>query len=255
MITFPHAKINLGLHITERRADGYHNLETCFYPLPTLCDSLELIPVEKGRANLSIYGMDWNEPKEKNLIWKAWSKFREFESNCPDFHWHLLKKIPTGGGLGGGSSDAAFALRMLAEFCGWNRHDSRLQEMAAELGSDCAFFLHDQPMMGTGRGEVLSPVSVSLQGYRIEWVTPAIHVSTRDAFSKVVPKRPERSISEILALPVENWKGLLVNDFEESVFTVYPELAKVKRALYEKGAVYSSLSGSGSTLYGLFKED
>lgn len=253
MISFPHAKINLGLHIVERRQDGYHNLETCFYPLKTVQDSLEMIPVSPGQATLSVYGMDWSEPKEKNLIWKSWLKFRELEPNCPDFHWHLLKKIPTGGGLGGGSSDAAFALRMMATFCGWNLADFRLQTLAAEIGSDCAYFLQDEPMFGTGRGEVLNPISVDLSEYRIELVTPGIHVSTADAFSKVVPAKPLKTIPEIINQPVEAWKMELNNDFEKSVFSQFPELKKMKEDLYERGATYASLSGSGSSLFGLFK--
>lgn len=253
MISFPHAKINLGLHIVERRKDGFHNLETCFYPIKAVQDSLEMIPVPNGMGNLSVYGSSWNEPKEMNLIWKAWLKFREVEPYCPEFHWHLLKKIPLGGGLGGGSSDAAFALRMMATFCKWELSDIRLQNLAAEIGSDCAYFLQDKPMFGTGRGEVLKSITVDLSQYWIELITPGIHVSTSEAFSKVVPAKTSKPIPEILKQPVETWKMELVNDFEKSVFSQFPALKKMKEDLYEKGATYASLSGSGSSLFGIFK--
>jgi 4-diphosphocytidyl-2-C-methyl-D-erythritol kinase len=156
--------------------------------------------------------------------------------------------------LGGGSSDAAFALRLMAQKAGWKKNDPRLQKMAATLGSDCAFFLHDQPMFGTGRGEVLEPISLDLSAYRVEFVFPGIHVSTAMAFSRIQPAIPHKSIREILKQPVSEWKDLLKNDFEESVFPQFPVLAEHKKDLYNRGAVYASMSGSGSTLFGLFKK-
>jgi 4-diphosphocytidyl-2-C-methyl-D-erythritol kinase len=213
-----------------------------------------MLPWE-GEPKLEIFGVEWSEPKEKNLVWKAMEKFREAEPEFEICSWSLLKKIPSGGGLGGGSSDAAFALRLLAQKAGWEKNDPRLLQMAADLGSDCAFFLYDQPMIGRGRGEILTPFSLDLSAYRIEFVFPGIHVSTALAFSRVEPNVPEISLEEILSQPVESWKDLLKNDFETSVFQHFPELADHKKALYEKGAVYAAMSGSGSTLFGLFRKE
>lgn len=256
MISFPFAKINLGLHILEKRPDGFHNLETCFYPVSSLSDVLEMIPVVKNEtADLKILGMEWYEGPEQNLVWKAWKKFQELEPDCPDFHWIILKKIPTGGGLGGGSSDAAFAMKMLAEFCQWSQHDPRLAQMAAQLGSDCAFFLHNKAMVGRGRGEILEPISLDLSSYRIEFDFPGIHVSTATAFSGITPGKPKIPLEEVLQFPVESWKEHLINDFEVPVFARFPELKNRKEKLYESGAVYAAMSGSGSTLFGLFRKD
>lgn len=252
MISFPHAKINLGLHILEKRADGYHNLETCFYPVFSLCDALEMTE-SSGDSNLTISGMEWKEPKEKNLIWKAYQLFKKHEPNLPEMDWHLLKKIPTGGGLGGGSSDAAFALPMLAEKSGWSKDDPRLFEMAASLGSDCAFFLHDAPMIGTGRGEILEPIALDLTAFQFQFVFPGIHISTAMAFSNVTPRVPRKSIREILGQPISTWKAELKNDFEESVFSQFPKLKNLKEKLYADGAIYAAMSGSGSTLFGIFE--
>ena len=254
MLAFPHAKINLGLHVLSKRADGYHNLETCFYPAFELCDALEMLPVNKGNAELKVFGTDWTEPKESNLVWKALQKFRKAEPAFEEHSWNLLKKIPSGGGLGGGSSDAAFALKLMAEKAGWEKTDPRLQQIASDLGSDCAFFLFDQPMIGTGRGEILTPIELDLSNYRIEFDFPGIQISTSMAFSKVQPKEPERPLNEILALPVSEWKKWLKNDFEDSVFAHFPVLSGLKQNFYERGAEYAAMSGSGSTFFGLFRK-
>lgn len=158
-----------------------------------------------------------------------------------------------GGGLGGGSADAAFALKMMAAKSDWSENDPRLQMMASALGSDCSFFLKNSPMVGTGRGEILEPIKLDLSNYRFEFVFPEIQISTKTAFSKVKPKRPAHSIREIISQPVESWKNDLKNDFEVSVFEEFPVLAEIKDGFYEKGAVYASMSGSGSTIYGLFR--
>lgn len=253
MLSFPHAKINLGLHILERRPDGYHNLETCFVPVPSLCDAIEMIP-QKGHElpDLKVVGMPWTEAKEKNLVWKAWRRFQEMEPACPDFHWIILKKIPTGGGLGGGSSDAAFALRMLADYCHWPGQDPRLHQLASELGSDCPFFLFDHPMLGSGRGEILEKINIDLKGYKIEFDFLQIHISTAQAFSGISPQKPKKPLREVLSQPIQTWKVDLINDFEKPIFRQFPELEKRKAELYNKGAVYAAMSGSGSTLFGLF---
>lgn len=249
MICFPHAKINLGLHITEKRADGFHNLETCFFPLKSCTDALEMIDSKEDK--LEVAGVNLNEAFENNLVWKAFQLFKTYEP-VPPKHWLLLKKIPTGAGLGGGSSDAAFALKMLAEVSGWAKNDARLFEMAAKLGSDCSCFLLDGPSIGTGRGEILEPISLDLNAYSIEPVFPGIHISTAKAFAEIVPRKPEKSIRQILCQPIQTWKEDLVNDFESSVFQQFPILAEHKKALYNRGAVYAAMSGSGSTLFGIF---
>lgn len=253
MLVFPHAKINLGLHILRKRVDGYHDLETCFYPAFECSDVLEMLPAD-GEAELRILGMEWNEPKESNLVWKAMKAFQKEEPGFPDHSWYLLKKIPTGAGLGGGSSDAAFALRLMAQKAGWEPNDPRLHQLAAKLGSDCAFFLQDRPQWGTGRGEILTKAEVDLSGYRLKLDFPGVHVSTPLAFSRVTPKEPDLPLREVLNRPIREWKELLVNDFEASVFAHFPELAKRKQDLYDRGAVYASMSGSGSALFGLFPE-
>ena len=254
MLRFPHAKINLGLQVIRRREDGFHDLETCFYPVPELCDALELLPAP-AFSDLHIYGMSWTESRESNLVWKAMELFRREEIDIPEIDWHLQKRIPAGAGLGGGSSDAAFALRMLAELAGWKPDDERLHKMAAALGSDCAFFLQDKPMLGSGRGEILEPFSVDLSAFEIRFILPGIHISTARAFAGIQPRLPETSLTEVLTSPVENWKDNLKNDFEESLFPQFPELREAKQKLYADGAVYASMSGSGSALYGLFRKE
>ena len=252
MLRFPHAKINLGLRVVAKRPDGFHDLETCFFPVPDLCDALEMLEAET--SDLTVYGVNWTESKESNLVWKAMELFREAETSLPPLHWHLLKRIPSGAGLGGGSSDAAFALRMMAVFCGWKENDERLYAMAAKLGSDCSFFIQDKPMLGSGRGEILHPMEFSLEGYEIRFAFPGIHISTAKAFSGISVSRPAKTIQEILALPPEEWRNHLYNDFENSLFPLYPELAAAKEKLYADGAVYASMSGSGSALYGIFRK-
>ena len=253
MLSFPHAKINLGLRITRKRPDGFHDLETCFFPVPEVFDALEMCP--SPESSLEIYGMEWNEPQEANLVWKAMDLFRKEEPSLPPLSWFIQKKIPTGAGLGGGSSDASFALRMMAKYCNWSSEDPRLLKLAATLGSDCAFFLQDQAMLGSGRGEILEAFPVDLSAYEIRFVFPGIHISTAKAFAGVVPKPGENSLKEILSLRPEEWNGKLVNDFEESIFPQFPELKKVKDKFYEEGAIYASMSGSGSSMFGIFRKN
>jgi len=253
LILFPHAKINLGLSILEKRKDGYHNLETCFFPVFKLFDGLEILDTIEN-PSFQVFNADWTESKEKNLVWKSVEKFREYEPELGPISCFLVKNIPSGGGLGGGSSDASFALRLLAKKKGWKEDDPRLFEMAVQLGSDCAFFLQDGPMIGRGRGEILEPFSLDLSDYDIQFVFPKISVSTAEAFESVIPNKNRAPLKDILSLPIEEWRVKLKNDFEESVFKKYPQLAAYKDDFYEKGAVYASLSGSGSTLFGLFKK-
>lgn len=250
MIDFPNAKINLGLRVTERRADGYHSIETLFLPID-FCDILEIIPNKSGNADITVTGLVPEGDPQDNLCMKAWEMLHT-ENNIPGVAIYLHKQIPSGAGLGGGSSNAAITLKMLNELFHLSLSSDTLEKYALRLGSDCPFFLHNRPMIARGRGEILTPVILSLHGYYLALVVPPVHVSTRLAYAGVVPKQPEKPIEEILRLGVENWKGLLINDFEETVFRKFPLLADIKQKLYDAGAIYASMSGSGSSIYGIF---
>lgn len=255
MLTFPNAKINLGLNITEKRPDGYHNLETIFYPIPVE-DALEInIPVDgTGKYGLHQSGLKIEGDPDHNLVVKAY-KLLDDEFDLPPVDIHLFKHIPSGAGLGGGSADAAFMLKLLNEKFDLGLSADKLEEYAARLGADCAFFIRNAPTFAEGIGNIFSPVPVSLKGYGLWLVKPDIFVSTRDAFSQIRPRRPERSLKEIVQMPVEEWKEYMVNDFEESVFPQFPEIGEIKEEMYRQGAVYASMSGSGSSAYGLFRGD
>lgn len=251
MVSFPFCKINLGLSILSKRADGYHNLETCFYPLPWT-DVLEIILSDKFTFTTS--GNIIPGDPDDNLCVKAYQLLKT-NFNLGPVSIHLHKIIPSGAGLGGGSSDGAHTLQLLNTIFSLNLSRSKLMEYAAILGSDCAFFIQDKPMIGTGRGEVLKPVDFSLNKFVVV-VKPDIHVSTRDAFSGITPRNPENSISQlILNHPVEAWKDLLINDFESTLFSKYPILASVKHGMYALGAIYASMTGSGSAIFGIFDNE
>lgn len=254
MITFPNAKINLGLNIVERRPDGYHNIETVFYPIP-LTDVLEIVPAREGEeTTLTCYGNAVDCPPEKNLVMRA---YRLLQQRCglPPVAMHLYKHIPDGAGLGGGSSDAAHALVVLNKMFNLGIGDAELAAMAATLGADCAFFIYNRPMLATGIGDVLSPIEVSLKGKTLLLVKPPMGVDTRTAYSRVTPQVPEMSLTEIITRPVVAWDGMLVNDFEASVFAALPQLWLIKAALLDAGAQYAAMSGSGSTVFGIFDSD
>lgn len=255
MLVFPNAKINLGLNITEKRPDGYHNLETIFYPIPVE-DALEVNVLNGGNEKFRLHqaGLEIEGAAENNLVVKAY-KLLDEKFGLPPVDIHLYKHIPSGAGLGGGSADAAFMLKLLNERFSLQLSDDELEEYAARLGADCAFFISNRPTYAEGIGNIFSPVSLSLKGYQIWLVKPDVFVSTRDAFSQIKPHRPEMSLKEIVKLPVEEWKGCMVNDFEESVFPQFPAIAEIKEEMYRQGAVYASMSGSGSSVYGLFKAD
>lgn len=250
MIFFPNAKINLGLNIIEKRSDGFHNIETLFIPFQ-LCDILEVVVAKELSINL--YGMPLDSDPMNNLCVKAYNLIKS-RYDIPPVGIHLYKKIPVGAGLGGGSSDAANTLIALNKLFSLNISDDNLAGYAGMLGSDCPFFIYNTPMIARGRGEMLSRYDISLDDYRIEMVAPPVFVSTKEAYSEVRPHRWDMQLQDVLALPVEQWKELLVNDFEENIFRKYPLLAKEKTALYERGAVYASMSGSGSSLFGLFRK-
>jgi 4-diphosphocytidyl-2-C-methyl-D-erythritol kinase len=254
MITFPNAKINLGLNIVERRPDGYHNIETVFYPVP-LTDVLEIVPAQDDKeTTLTCHGNKVDCPPEKNLVMKAYRLLQERYS-LPAVEMHLYKHIPDGAGLGGGSSDAAHALIMLNQMFSLGLTDQELAAHAVTLGADCAFFIYNRPMLATGIGDVLSPVDVSLKGKTLLLVKPPMGVDTRTAYSRVVPQQPTVPVTEVISRPVMSWDGLLVNDFEPSVFAALPQLWLIKARLLDAGAEYAAMSGSGSTIFGIFDSD
>ncbi len=250
MITFPNAKINLGLNIVERRPDGYHNLETVFYPIMGLTDVLEIVPATTTR--LHCYGRTVDCPEEKNLVMKA-CRLMQREAGVPEVDMHLYKHIPDGAGLGGGSSDAAHAMLMLNQMFGLGIGRERLAQMAATLGADCPFFIYNKPVMATGIGDVFSPASVGLGGYTLLLVKPEVSVPTAVAYSRVSPQPSQSRLTQQLSLPVEQWQTAGVrNQFEPSVFAAYPQLADIKSELARSGALYASMSGSGSSIFGIF---
>lgn len=253
MVVFPNAKINLGLYVTEKRPDGFHNLETLFYPVPWR-DALEAVPANGEEATFTGSGLVVDVEPEKNLVMCAY-RLLQREFSLPNLDIYLHKAIPFGAGLGGGSADAAQMLVMLNHLYKLGLSEERLAEYAATLGSDCPFFIYNRPMLATGRGEVLSPVDFSLKGYTIVLVKPSFGISTPEAFAGIQPKRPSASIAETVAQPIETWRGTLLNDFEPHLFEKYPLLADIKQQLYDRGAAYAAMSGSGSTIFGIFRSD
>ena len=241
-------KINVGLHVLRKRPDGYHDLETLFVPYPDIHDELEID--EAGEFSFDGEGVTW----ENDLTVQAYKLLKD-DFDLPPVAIRLSKRAPVGAGLGGGSSDAAFALMMLDSLFDLGLGKERLAAYAARLGSDCAFFIYNRPMVGRGRGEILTPCPVDLSSYRIEITVPqGVSVSTREAYGGIVPRERRTPIEEILSLPVAQWRGLLENDFEPQVFALYPELASLKQDFYERGALYAAMSGSGSAIYGIFQK-
>lgn len=247
MIDFPPAKINLGLRVIRRREDGYHDLFTVFYPIP-LHDVLEILPSDK--FSFQSYGLAIPGEASDNLVVKAWQLLHATRG-IPPVSIHLMKNIPMGAGLGGGSSDAAFALRMLNQLFDLQLPAEEMWALALQLGSDCPFFLNPKPSAASGRGEVLQPFDFSLKDKYLVLVKPEIHVSTREAYGHIQPQENPHP-AEILRQPPETWKEVLVNDFEAWALQAYPELRQIKKSLYDSGAFYASMTGSGSAFYGLF---
>lgn len=259
MVVYPNAKINIGLRVLEKRPDGFHNLETLFYPV-RYTDILEIREADK--TEMFLYGLKYPGNPEDNLCMKAYQLLKK-EFDIPPVEIHLYKKIPVGAGLGGGSSDAAFTLKVLNKLFSLHIPDTELVRYASMLGSDCPFFIYNVPMLGTGRGEILTPYPVErLKDYTVKLVYPPWFVSTADAYRGILPRNvrvaggevlENTPLPELLSLPVELWKGRVENDFEKTVFAGYPGLESYKMQLYEQGAVYASMSGSGSAMFGLFK--
>lgn len=253
MICFPNAKINIGLHVTSRRKDGYHNLETLFYPIG-LKDALEIIPSRAKEHRLFVSGIHMDGHSENNLVMKA-LRLIEQEHVIPPLDIHLLKKIPTGAGLGGGSSNAAFMLHLVNKTFQLGYEPGELALKAASLGADCPFFIHNKPALATGIGDTLTPVSIDLSDYFLLVVKPDVFVSTPEAYAQIVPTEPEQSLRVLLEKPVEEWKEWIKNDFEQPLFQQFPQIAQVKQQLYKMGAVYTSMSGSGSAVYAFFRDE
>lgn len=252
MITFPNAKINLGLNITEKRPDGYHNLETIFYPIP-LEDALEIIPSKNAEKKTSLYqsGITIDGEPENNLVVKAYEMLDK-KFDLPPVDIYLYKHIPSGAGLGGGSADAAFMLKLLNETFKLNLSTELLEKYAARLGADCPFFIKNKPTFAEGIGNQFSPISLSLKGYQLLIVKPNVFVSTRDAFLKIKPQKPMYSLKEVITHPLDEWKQFMTNNFEKSVFSKFPIIGKIKETLYKQGAIYAAMSGSGSSVFGIF---
>lgn len=255
MITKPIAKINLGLNVVEKRPDGYHNLQTVFFPVP-IEDALEVQLMDPAfpstvDCDLKVTNICIDGDEQRNLVVRAYNLLKADFPELPRVHAHLYKGIPTQAGMGGGSSDCGFMITLLNEM--FNLHLSRQQmiDYAAQIGADCAFFIVNEPCYAEGIGEKLKPISLSLSGWYLSLVRPDIPVSTREAFSLIKPHYPEINCREVVQLPVEQWRSQLTNDFEQSVFAVHPELGAVKDRLYELGATYAAMSGSGSTLFAL----
>jgi len=254
MICFPTCKINLGLRITQKRADGFHALQTVFFPI-SIKDALEIIiepdanaaPITFTSSGLAIHG----DPSD-NLCFKAYELLKKDYPTIPNIKMHLHKQIPMGAGLGGGSSDGAFTLVALNQLFDLQIPEDKLMQYALMLGSDCPFFILNSAAYATGRGEILKPISVNLDGYSIVIVNPGIAISTKLAFSLIIPKVPDSNLEAVICEPVSTWKDLLINDFEAPIFNSYPELANIKDTLYQNGAVYASMTGTGSTVYGIF---
>lgn len=259
MICFPTAKINLGLNIVERRPDGYHNLETVFYPVP-ITDVLEANEMHPDfpsdhSCDIKISNLSIEGDEQQNLIVKAYNLLQKEFPALPRLHVHLWKGIPTQAGMGGGSSDCGFMLKLLNEQFALGLSEQQLIDRAAQLGADCPFFIINRPSYAEGIGEKLQPVEINLGGWHIAVVRPNIPVSTREAFSLISPHRPQQNCLEVVKLPVEKWRDRLVNDFEHSVFTLHPEIGQIKEKLYELGATYAAMSGSGSAVFGLFSKE
>lgn len=254
MICFPNAKINLGLNIVSKRSDGYHNLETVFYPI-AIKDAIEII-VRDGQDKDTFFeaGIKVDSEPDNNLVVKALKLMRS-QYTFPSVEVHLLKKIPFGAGLGGGSSDASFMLKLLNSTFSLGASDEELARLAVQLGADCPFFIYNRPVFASGIGEVFEDIELSLRGYYFVLIKPDVHVSTKDAFANIKPQQPVLSLKEIIKRPVSEWKGLMENDFEKSVFLKYPVIAQLKAELYAHGALYASMSGSGSSVFGIFKEE
>ncbi|MFC2126159.1 4-(cytidine 5'-diphospho)-2-C-methyl-D-erythritol kinase [Bacteroidota bacterium] len=251
MLVFPNAKINLGLNIIEKRNDGFHNLSSCFYPVKW-CDVLEII--ESRKFEFAVNGINIPGKSDQNLCVKAYNLLKK-DYQLPNVAIQLHKILPIGAGLGGGSSDATYTLKLLNELFQLFLDDNILELYAEQLGSDCPFFISNKPVIAEGKGEILKPVEIDLSNYFIVIIFPGIDIDTASAYNHVIPSGPDQSISNILKdIPLKEWKKTLKNDFEKSVFLQFPEIKAIKESLYTIGALFASMSGSGSSVYGIFNK-
>jgi 4-diphosphocytidyl-2-C-methyl-D-erythritol kinase len=254
MIIFSNCKINLGLRVLRKRADGYHDLETVFYPVP-FNDVIEVIRAREAPISFTTSGLGLDLPPEQNLCMKAYTLLRQ-TVDLPPMQLHLHKTVPSGAGLGGGSADAAFTLKLLNNKFNLGLTTERLLDLALQLGSDCPFFIINKPCFAAGRGELFEPVDLSqLKNYKLAVVTPGIHVSTAWAFGRLTPRIGGPSVKDVIAQPVKLWRQALVNDFEDVVFEEYPAIRDIRDSMYSQGALYTAMSGSGSAVYGVFDKD
>ncbi len=251
MLTFPNAKINIGLNVISRRSDGYHNLETVFYPVK-IKDALEVI--EANGLSFESSGIEIPGYANENLCLKAYDLLKK-DFDIPPVKIHLHKQIPIGAGLGGGSADAAFFIRLLNDKFTLGMNNTAMENYARQLGADCAFFIHNKPVFAYGKGDEFADISIDLSKYYLVLVMPPVHVSTGEAYCGVKPALPTVSLHEQIVLPIEDWKSEIKNDFEESIFKNHASIRGVKAALYEAGALYASMSGSGASVYGIFSAE
>ena len=249
MIVYPNAKINLGLNVLRKREDGYHDISSVFYPVKEYVDILEIIKSERFQFTKS--GIEI--PDGENICEKAW-KLLDTDFGIGNVKIHLHKQIPIGAGLGGGSADASFTLKYLNELFDLNLNNKDLEKYALRLGADCPFFIDNTPKLVEGIGEKMTSIDLDLSNYEIRLVNPDIHISTKEAYSGIVPKTPVLSVEKIIELPIIEWKGKLKNDFEESIFEKHLQLEGIKDELYKQGSIYSSMSGSGSIVFGVFEK-
>ncbi|MGQ1946137.1 4-(cytidine 5'-diphospho)-2-C-methyl-D-erythritol kinase [Geofilum sp. OHC36d9] len=253
MIVFPNAKINLGLFVTSKRPDGYHNLETIFLPVKKMCDALEVINHSGNEDQFTTSGIIINGSKENNLVIKALNLFRQ-KRTIPPLQIHLHKKNPFGAGLGGGSSDAAFMLKLLNDQYNGGFSTDELEQMASELGADCPVFIQNKTVLAKGIGNLFENLNLNLSQHWLQIVVPNIKIPTAAAYKDIIPHQPRQPLNEMIRLPLEEWKNNIYNDFEVPVFKSYPKIRVIKETLYQNGAIYASMSGSGSSVYGIFKE-
>ena len=256
MIVYPNAKINIGLNVVEKRPDGYHDLETVFYPIG-LQDILEIHKIDNDAPasgyRLKVTGTVLAGSPEDNLVVKAFKLLKK-DFDLPPVSIGLYKHIPTGAGLGGGSADAAFTIKTLNERFSLGLTTSQMEDYCTQLGADCPFFIQNKPVFATGIGNVFHPLELNLKYKQLVLVKPDVFVSTKDAYAKVKVQHPEKQLPELLAQPIDTWKDTVVNDFEASVFSKYPEIAAIKDKMYDLGAIFASMSGSGSSVFGIFED-
>lgn len=255
VIVFSNSKINLGLYILNKRTDGYHDISTVFYPIMWK-DIIEILPDfnHQNQINITTYGISLNIPIQENILFKAYQLLIQRFNYLPSLNVYLYKQVPFGAGLGGGSANAAFFLKSCNTLLNLNLSNDELKSLAANLGADCAFFIENTPCLASGKGDVLTTISLDLSDYYIYIIYPKMVISTKEAYQSIMPIQRAVNLNSILQFPLTEWKYHLENDFEKNIFTKYPILQNIKQQLYEQGALYASMSGSGSAIFGIFKE-